>query len=373
METTYFGENNVMMIFVITIITIITYTNFTEAQRFFLIYLLAYGTAFWDILGFRNTAILLLITTFIYLEYMTEDRKKIEIIVRIDYKLVDYVYMMLYQYHIGWIVVALGCLWVHKQGCYDNDILFYLSLLLLFVGEHKTISQKFKVACISDILQAFDEKPIYSFSLTNDKKRKFNMLCAFEDKSYFFRKKSYSCFSLEYMLYSARKIMRDLTTRKFSWKRMKDLRKKKGIVVRGYSTPEMQLLRTLGVQRGYERYKVRRKFYEIIYSKIIFDSLLRYYRENTYKGLENFRYYLLEIYISKVPVRINGKKYNTMESLFNGKPYYTWEDEEMFVACLGLSFRKVSEDTLALYNDVVLNFHLNKEKVREISKKLTRK
>ena len=74
-------SNNLFAIYVIACIAVISYTNFRENQRMFILYLFTYGTALLDVFSISESAALLLITTFVFLEYLTEDTKKTEIIV----------------------------------------------------------------------------------------------------------------------------------------------------------------------------------------------------------------------------------------------------------------------------------------------------
>ena len=48
-------------------------------------------------------------------------------------------------------------------------------------------------------------------------------------------------------------------------------------IIRGYSTIEMQLMRTIAIKESYG-YTFRRKTFEIIYSKLFLDSLCKYYK-----------------------------------------------------------------------------------------------
>ena len=70
----------------------------------------------------------------------------------------------------------------------------------------------------------------------------------------------------------------------------------------------MQLLRTIGVVRGYERHKMQRKVFEVIYSKIIFSSLKEYHQANTYLAMDHYRHYLLDVYFKTVMTKINDIK-----------------------------------------------------------------
>ena len=40
----------------------------------------------------------------------------------------------------------------------------------------------------------------------------------------------------------------------------------------------------------------------------------------------------------------------------------------LFIACLGLSFREVSDAQLALFYDIINNFGLNIERIKELNK-----
>lgn len=364
--------NNLIMIFVIAAIAIITYTNFTESQRFFLLYLLAYGTAYFQILRIYQTVLLLVITTFVYLEYLTEDKKKIEVVVNVFYKIGDYLYMMFFQYHVLLIALSFVLLWLDHKDALPWHFCVYLSWISLYAGEHLTISQPFKVATVTQILKAFESKPIYDFYYTEAMQRKFDLLCAFEDKSYFERKNSYSIVSLEYIRYVLQRIAGKMKGGRALHHRIGSGLSfvKRNLSKRGYSTPEMQLLRNLAVVRGYDKHKFSRKIYEILYSKILFSSLKSFYERNTYRGLEHYRHYLLYVYVHTVPVRIHKRKYTPMVSVFKNRNFWEWTDEAMFVACLGLCFRDVSETTLQIYDGIIQDFLLDERQIRSISSTL---
>ena len=137
---------------------------------------------------------------------------------------------------------------------------------------------------------------------------------------------------------------------------------------RGYSTPEMQLLRTVGVLRGYDKYKISRKVFEIVYSRIVFSSLKEYHKANTYLALTHYRQYLLSVYFQTVMTKINGYRCTPLSSAFkNPDDISTWSMNGLFAACLGLSFRKVSEENFALFRGIVENFGLDTARIRELS------
>ena len=103
----------------------------------------------------------------------------------------------------------------------------------------------------------------------------------------------------------------------------------------------------------------------------MFQSLKEHYARNTYNGLSFFREYLLFVYIHTVPIRVHGQKYHPMSTLFGYKPFYKWSDEEMFIACLGLSFQNVSGYTLRKYKSIIERFGISERELLRIANDLS--
>ena len=382
-------SNNLFAIYIIACIAVISYTDFKENQRMFLLYLFTYALAFFRVFRISVCLLLLFLITFIFIEYLTDDSKKLALVTQLHYKVLDYTFMMLSQYHFLWIFLAFVFLFlshvspilIHNQHWIDciAYIIKYISVIPVFWGLHLTISQPFKIKSISSICQIFDQYPPYQFKYVDKMQEKFDLLCAFEDKTYFMREKSYSCFSWEYIrLFIKRRVFNNLKL--YKSKPLKALKYAKEnllpstILSRGYSTPEMQLLRTLGVLRGYEEYKYQRKAFEILYSKIIFASLKKYHQSNTYSPLEHYRHYLLHIYLQTVMTKINDRRCAPLSTAFSDPDNIAnWSMNGLFVACLGLSFRKVSDYNLALYQDIIDRFDLDQDRIRVLSAKFPEK
>ena len=94
-----FGSN-LFAIYIIACIAVISYSNFRENQRMFLLYLFTYATVFFGIFRVSAGLVLLFIVTFVFLEYLSGDAQKLSLIVRFRFKLYDYGFMMLFQYHL---------------------------------------------------------------------------------------------------------------------------------------------------------------------------------------------------------------------------------------------------------------------------------
>ena len=406
---TLFG-NNYFIIYLIACIAVISYTNFSENQRMFLLYLFTFSTAYFNIFPIITSIILLLISTFVFLEYLTEDTKKLELFTRLSHKFCDYIFMMFFQYHVLWVIIAFLCLYISRDNAsltelsshisyailhlnFKNEILLtiqitvlekidrvsrYLTIILSFVflwlGSHRAISQPFKIKSITDISKEFENYPIYKFEYREEMQDKFNLLCAFEDRTYFQRKNSYSCVSLEYI--KCFLINHRVTDLKYFSATVKS-RFETGAALRffkrGHSTPEMQLLRTLGIARGYDKYKIQRKFFEIIYSKIFFSSLREYHKANTYSNLNHYRHYLLYVYFQTVLTKVDGKTCKPLSSAFtNSNDISNWSMHGLFIACLGLSFRRVNSSNLSLFADVLDSYNLDPSKIIKLSKQFHR-
>ena len=80
-------SNNLFAVYIIASIAVISYTNFNENQRMFLLYLFTFATAFFEIFEVTASIILLVLITFVFLEYLTEDIKKLTLITHLLYKL----------------------------------------------------------------------------------------------------------------------------------------------------------------------------------------------------------------------------------------------------------------------------------------------
>lgn len=358
-------SSNLFAIYIIACIAVISYTNFKENQRMFLLYLFTYATAFFQVFRVRASMILLLIITFAFLEYLTEDTQKLSLITKPHYKIYDYIFLMLFQYHFLWVLAAFTLLFLsHTDHCSHIQLWLKISsAAFLFVGMHLSISQPFKIKSITEINRIFEQVPPYSFEYQDGMQEKFDLLCDFEDKTYFQRRKSYSCMTIEYVVWWQKNL-------RLRGKTVFSCLHKLPHISRGYSTPEMQLLRSVGIVRGYDKYKISRKIFEVVYAKIFFSSLKEFHQANTYLTLKHYREYLLYVYFQTVMTKINGQKCTPLSSAFqNEKDVSNWSMNGLFVACLGLSFREVNDRSLELFHDIIEKYGLDVSRIRELNRK----
>lgn len=358
-------------IYIIGCIAVISYANFKENQRMAILYFFTYATAFFNIFRIMYCIILLLLVTFIFIEYLTDDEKKLILITKFPYKVADYIFLMVFQYHFIWLLISYAFLrqahQLHDSSCQIVCVVF--SIFFLVFSADRSISQPFKVKNISEVFKAFEQHPYYKFEYCDSMQKRFDMLCSFEDTTYFERKNSYSSISFEYTkIYLKSHGLSPLKLINRIFQSTKTHRNTgMSLFNRGFSTPEMQLLRTIGIVRGYDKYKFHRKIYEIVYSKIFFASLKQYHASNTYLPLHHYRHYLLSVYFDTVLIKIHGKKYTPFSSVFENDNISTWSMEGLFIACLGLSFQNISDSTLRKYASIIDLYGLDKDRILKIS------
>lgn len=368
--------NNLIAIYIIAAISVISYTNFKENQRMVLLYLFTCSTVYFDIFGIKTALFLLFVITFAFLEYLSEDEKKMALFVQLKDKIIDYCFMMVMQYNCILVLISLAFFWMTKIDQLNEwkNAFWMLSVITLCLAVQRTTAQPFKIKSIAEMYNVFDVFPMYNYQHTEEIQRRLDLLAAFEDRTYFQRKKAYTVCSWEFIkntlhnhqIYSFVDAIQVL----FSIKRKKEQEKswRPKFAKRGYSNPEMQLIRTIGVLRGYDKYKITRKIFEVLYSHIFFGSLKKYHEANSYLPLHNYRQYLLFVYCQTVVTRINKTRIFPLASAFeNTKDVGNWSMEACFVAFLGLNFRTVNNSNLHLYEDIIEEFGLDKEEIVRIN------
>lgn len=360
-----FGDN-IFFIYFLGCLTILNYSSFKENQKILLLYIISYGLCFLDVLGCKNTLILLLMLLFIFSQYLTDDTKKLQIITKFRYKVLDYIYHLVFQYEGILVIISIfmnGYTVEQIMGNYFK-VIKIISLLIFIFAIHKLSSQKFKVKRISEIMENFETHPIYNFPYDKDDASIYNLLTTIEDKTYFIRKNTYNFISIEFICYKLKRF-RDTYLRERKIPEAMSVATgyiKKSKNIRGYSTIEMQLIRNIGIERGY-KCVIRRKIYEFIYTKIFFSSLRDYYKLNSYIKYNKFKHYLIYIYYNTVDTKIGNKKIRPLSNIFENKNIDRWSLDTLFIACVGLSHRRLDANNIKLYTDVLKKFNLNQDEI----------
>lgn len=380
---------NTFLLYFMGLLYILINKDFDKCQKIVMIYVFVYSLKIFNIIDLKVLFIGLTIVSFLYIEFLSEDNVKNILLCNIIYKIIDYMYKLIFEYsavyfcgslilmsniiQIDLPIIQLLNRYIPIIGIKINII----SLLLVLYAINNITSQKFETYSFKHIKQKMDEINIWNNVKSNNiDSLKLNMLIDVEDKSYFIRENTYNFLSFEFIKYKIKRGIRKLKYVNID----KNILKKVTILpikntkkyIRGYSTIEMQIIRTLGIKSGYEKHIFCRKIYEIIYSKIFFTSLRRYmnklYLDTS--GCCTFKEYLLMIYIKIAPIKLNNTKYSNMLKAWNSNDIRQISDEQFFISILGLSYRWISTNILFNYSRIISEYSLKKSEIRKIIKKL---
>ncbi len=369
---TLFGNNPLILFFIVGL-TIICYGNFKHQQKVMMMYLVTYVVCILDLLSTSIAIVALTILIFVYLEYLTEDSVKIKIFKKFRYKICDATFLAIFQYYYIVFVLALAFQTQLIIKVFDNQyyhfFCMFISLICIVICIHKTSVGIFELETITDVMRKIEKHPVYRFEYRDEDMYKYNILTNLEDKTYFIRENSYNFVSVEFIKYKLENIYRRLkgkrlkTKMKTTWKLTKRYVKATKHI-RGYSTLEMQLIRNIALKNGYNLI-VRRKIFEIVYTKIFFSGLKEYYIDNYYNNRQHYKEYLLWLYLHTVQTSVNDKKIRPFHKAFKND-FKQWSYEGLFVAVMGLSYKKPERYYEEPFCSVAESFYIDIKKATKM-------
>lgn len=386
-----FGGNAVFVFF-FAMIAIYNYSNLKEYQRITIIYVTIFCLRLTDAVTTITAFIYLSIALFCFFEILTDDEKKLQFIINPVYKLLDALYLSLAQYAVLCEVLSISLanyflkyLFEYKMigTCYG-----VMSLIMMVVTVTITLQQRYVVNSFNEMYRVFAKYPLNEFEEDEKLKEASTILVSLEDRLYYERI-GYTNFSFRV----ANTIISERVTR-ISGNRINYVKNKivvminlvnsviKNIITRkrGYSTIQMQLVRSLGLQTGYNCVK-RRKVYEIIYSRIFLDGLIKYFETNNYDGRQNLKQYLVYIYFHTVATYFEDTGFIDFVSALkyldkkNVSDISDVSNEVIFIACMGLSKNADywSEGKINEYVGKVTGVELDIDKIMKAIHKKNRK
>lgn len=176
--------NNIFYVYLLGILVIVNYEIFKKKQKIAIIYACSYGLTFNNDLRCYIVLCLLVFILFLYEEYLNDDILKVKYVTNFFYKLLDFVYMYIFQYRLLYIVFAIV---LRSTVVYNfiaeiekiNDLLgnslesviFAISILLLVIGIHKIFDNPVELKTFEQINQKFSEYPYYLFLMQDASKR----------------------------------------------------------------------------------------------------------------------------------------------------------------------------------------------------------
>lgn len=249
------------------------------------------------------------------------------------------------------------------------------------MGVIKTTQESFKVETVTNLKYKLTPS-INNINFINFEEIDedvFNILTDMEDKTYWKRGDRYTFISSYFFKRKIKKVLKSIKNKNVG----KYINKVN--IYRGFSTLEMQLIRTIGIVYGYGSLTyqgrkmsnmiqwgkiIRRKIYELIYATIFFNSLKKYYEKNVYANADKYKKYLLWIYLSWAPTRINKNKYENIFD-FLGKDPKNWTKEKCFIAYAGLPYVGSKQglnkkDIKQTYAQIIKDYELDSSEINEI-------
>lgn len=325
------------------------------------------------LLGILDTTSCILISTisqFLYFEFLMDDPRKFQLF-NIFRRIIDFGFKAIVEYHyILFMAAFLSVEVVRTISVVYGDVhivLNYLPILIIFFASYFNSKESFSTHTITHIAEILERKPVLGCEI-KDMYAKYAMLTFLEDKTYFDRR------WCSHTLLSPR-----IWTRGFKYlKRNIILNPKKTIRIlfsRGYGTIEMQLIRTVGVKNGYEKCRIKRKIFEIVYATILFNSYVSNYRDNMYSKGEKVDYWILNNYISHVPILVDTIQIfpddkTTIEKVY-GKKVIRLSLEEFFAWCIHVEYIPlIGPNTLEVKSDVIESYGLSINKIELAEKKM---
>lgn len=373
METLF--NENIIFVFFFAMIAIYNYSDLKEYQRLAIIYISVYALTVLNIIGVKMAFALLGLTLFCFFEIFTSDEIKFKILVNPIYKMIDFIYLSFSQYAFGGMCSALLLLRIKlPEELAGQEIIFkILSFFFIVWTITATLRQRYVICSFHEMYSIFARYPINKVKFNKKLDEACTILISIEDKGYFERE-AYTFLSPISIYRTVKKKMRGQSIRnkiRSFWSA--GIRFIKNIFneSRGYSTIPMQLIRSLGIERGYEC-KYRRKVFEIIYSRMFFHGLRKMMRVDRVAQRRNFKKYLLYIYFHKVNTFLGDATFSKFLNAFdmkfdqqNEKDIYDCTNEGIFIACMGLSKRadRITRHNIYYYIHEIDEVELNPDKI----------
>lgn len=421
---------SLFFIYIFSVVTVINYSKLDNKQKISIIYILTYGIEFNKGSNHANGWILyvaFICAVFLFEEYWNSDKYKNELVKKMLYKILDFLYQFIFVYKgiefsISYLILMNKDVISNRINAVYNGnfekIILMSSGIVLVLSIHLMFKWPVEHFSYTEIMNKINVWPYYKMLEIETDIEKFEqrlkLITDIEDRL-FFDRDSYTFLSLNYIkVYMCREMKMSTslnpTFMNCFWVRLKRtkgirmrirlvkkgiqwmannivcwtnfkiaiIRKiRKGVFLRGHSTIEMQLFRTLSYKRGItvgkphgikETYNTWvRKCYEIFFTHIFFSGLKKYLLENGTVNITYYRLYIVYLYIHTVITWYNEKRYMPMSKLFKEKKISEWSMEKLFVAGLGLSQKnRIEMNRVFLYNNIIQKYKLNMDIIEEI-------
>lgn len=367
-------SNNSLVLLFWIIISFIADSNRSTNVVVIMTYIMIYIANLFNVVQTIPSLIICILALFIYFEIFCDDLKRK--IINMLYKFIDFFYILFFEYSFLKFILSIffttSFLLDYLSIYFNITIVKFLSLIFMFWTCIDISSEKYLLYTFTEIKSRFDQICKYKDFVNKRKYIKiYNSVIFIEDKNYFVRKNKYTLFNSFYL----KKIFKRNFNNYFKiliriLKTDHKIKKIKNSMahLRGYSTIEMQLIRTLGIKEGY-RYTFRRKIFEIIYSKLFFDSLYEFHKKNK-QEMKYFKDYLLFIYMNTAKIMVDNKDKDLKKirnKILNSEEYC---EEELFILTLSFSGKLKWENIFEIYENIIKVSKLDVKKLIQLRNKI---
>lgn len=365
MEALFVG-NSVILLFWVFITFIVDIKQ--KYKKVVLMYLITYLANVLNVVPTIPSYALLSVALFIDFEFF-EDKFKKNILCNFFDKVIDYVYTVIFQYsYIAYTIsLILSSSFVTMKFSKGIRIVFYLISFVMFCLSYvEAANENYTLCSFGEIKKKIDSVKKYRDFL-KDEECIVNPYCilGIEDKNYFVRGEKYTFFNLFYLEGKyLKKFFRGI------WRLLLKSKEKKQDIskaIRGYSTIEMQLLRTLAIKDGYDCI-VRRKIYEVVYSRLFWKNLRLYYKKCGC-SVDEYKEYLLLLYMRLAACLNNGGEKQVERVIKKSRKDITkYSKEELFVLVLCFSGKVKRRNVLEIYDELIKDLELDQKEVEQLVK-----
>lgn len=303
------------------------------------------------------------VALFLVLEVFNPDEDLVKLF-SVGYKLLDFIYRMLFEYY-GWafyiILFAQSCFpWRNMAHSLPGVVSLVSTVILVSVVSRGRFSSLPVTEIVKQLVKAGGDPATCRFS--EEDQKKIDILLYMEDRTFLSRSENRHFLTISYIL---NKVFSRLRS---SISRIRHLtRETISNYLRGYGTIEMQILRNIGLSFGSYQLHIRRKVFELVFSKTIFNGYLGQLSKES-DARDNFKSWILQCYLKVVPVKIGTaacravNDTSTFQQLF-GKEFHELSREEFFVWCLGLLDYKYGVGPIAVskHHHVIDYFSLDED------------
>lgn len=401
--TTDLFAGNIIILYFIFVISVITIDKFNEKQRIAIIYMCSYGILWDKHVSKRLLLGLLIVMIFLMLEYFTQDEKKLAILKKFHYKIVDFAYMSTFQYKLWAILLAISIRTNLIKGFCPNYpwVFDILSFVIFFIALHWMFNISEEYHTFTEMYNRIWEYPYYKLvqeegldqGISEEFKKRMDIIVDFEDRLYWARKKTYTIASLEYLRawYKDKHALRGRRAResvsfigvlkafiifpiriiKFFFSIIRKAFRLFHYIAmffrRGHSTLPMQMIRILGYKHGlvfgtsttkFKYYKIfKRKIYELLYARMFFEGFKQYISVELCSGIKYYREYIVYLYPHIVQTTVK-KAYVPAAKLFaksNGtiQKMSEWNIDQVINMSLGFCGRPLDDKRILAFADKI--------------------